>query len=135
VIGVIFTLINGPWIGDPNLNARQRAELERITYERPDVIQLGKLNTTYCGKSMTTAGECLSDEIATFTTTESETEFTICFKQNESYNDILRADEDIRLVKLNGYFYIAGETINVGLGGKRGVKASTLIEITDCSSK
>ena len=56
-------------------------------------------------------------------------------KQNNGYYNIVCADEDIRLVKLNGYFYIAGETINVGLGGKRGVKASTLIEITDCSSK
>ena len=133
MIGLLLTLLYFPELDNPNLTLEDKAKYEVLTLRREGLIQLGRLKTTTCRDKMTTLGECSPFVVATFETMESGTEFTTCFKSDRAYTKILNADEDIRLVRLNGFFYIMGETTNVGYNGGRGVRASTLIKITDCN--
>lgn len=135
MIDLLLTLLYIPELDKPNPTPKEKAKYEVLTLKREGLTQLGRLTTTTCRAKMTTVGECTPFVVATFNTMESGSEFTICFKTDRTYTQILNADEDIRLVHLNGFFYIMGETINVGYDGSRGVRASTLVTITDCNPK
>lgn len=133
MISLLLSLVWYPELDGPNVTLEQKAKYERLTLKREGLTQLGQLKTTTCRDEITTSGDCPSYEIATFESMESGFEFKTCFIPNDGYNNILLADEDIRLVHFGGFFYIVGETVNVGFNGSRGVLASTLIKITDCN--
>jgi len=105
-----------------------------VAPDKQAIMDLGSLVAIQCRDKMTTLGKCLNYNVGTFVTHDSKTEYKVCFNPDSHFRTILKADEDIRFIKVSGNYFIMGEPTNACDNGSKNVRQASYIEVTDCNS-